>query len=224
MSAQLGAVTIGQSPRDDVVPVIQQVLGSTVEIRQCGALDGLDRAEIEAEAPQSEEGVLATRMRDGSEVKVRREFLVPRIKHCIRSLEEEVDLVLMLCTDPFCGLDSRRLLLSPGRIMTRLVAALEVHRIGILTPLAEQMRSQYQKWNKVVREVTVRVASPYTEADKMAQMGEAFAQDRVEMVALDCIGYTPEMKAAVGDSAGCPVILPSTTLAHTAAELLPGRL
>jgi protein AroM len=222
MSTKVGAVTIGQSPRDDVVPVIQVILGAAVEIIQCGALDGLDRPAVETEAPKSPEGVLATRMRDGSAVKVRREFLVPRIKHCIHSLEEEVELVLMLCTDPFCGLDSRRLLLLPGRILTKLVAALEVNRVGVMTPLSEQTRSQHKRWSKFAREVTVRATSPYTEADKMEAAGEAFAQGKVDLIVMDCIGYTPVMKQDVAKAAGVPVLLPSTTLAHTAAELLSG--
>jgi protein AroM len=220
VGVKIGAVTIGQTPRDDVVPVIQKILGDDVKILQRGALDGLDLSTVVAEAPTSAEGVLATRMRDGRAVKIRREFLVPRIKHCVHSLEEEAELILMLCTDPFCGLDSRRLLLSPGRIMTKLVAALEVRRIAVLTPLSEQIKSQHERWNKVVREVTVRAVSPYTESDRLATAGEAFAEEKVELIVMDCIGYTPGMKEDVGRAAAVPVLLPSTTLAHTAAELL----
>ena len=42
----IGALTIGQSPRTDVIPEIQEFLGGA-EILQAGALDGLSRAEID---------------------------------------------------------------------------------------------------------------------------------------------------------------------------------
>jgi protein AroM len=219
----IGAVTIGQSPRDDIVPVIQQIIGADVEILQCGALDGMKKRDVADQAPASTEGVLVTRMSDGSSVRVRREFLVPRIKHCIHSLESDAELIMMLCTDPFSGLESRRLLLSPGRILLQLVASLEVHRIGVLTPDEAQRKSQYEKWVKVVREVYVGAVSPYTEADRVTTAAEALAREEIELLVMDCIGYTPEMKAAVRDATGCPVFLATTTLAHVAADLL-GKL
>ncbi len=220
MSIAIGAVTIGQSPRDDVVPVIQDVLGADVTVVQCGALDGMDAAEVEREAPKSTEGVLVTRMRDGTSLRVRREFLVPRIKHCIHSIQNDVGLVMLLCTEPFSGLESSRMLLLPGIIMTHLVTALGVQRIGVLTPVEEQVHQQHDKWGKVVRRVFVAAASPYVEPDRVPVAAEALAREEVEMVVMDCIGYTPAMKAEVSRLVQRPVLLPSTILAHTAAELL----
>ena len=220
MSITIGAVTIGQSPRDDVVPVIQNVLGPEVSIIQCGALDGMDAAQVEREAPKVTEGVLVTRMRDRTSLRVRREFLVPRIKHCIHSIQDEAKLVLLLCTDPFSGLESKRLLLLPGLIMTHLVTALGVQRIGVLTPVEEQINQQHDKWGRVVRRVFVAAASPYAEPDLVPVAAQALAREKVEMVVMDCIGYTPAMKAEVSRAVQRPVLLPSTILAHTAAELL----
>ena len=44
----VGLVTIGQSPRPDVVPDMAEITGPGVEIREAGALDGLGRAAIDA--------------------------------------------------------------------------------------------------------------------------------------------------------------------------------
>lgn len=222
MSVTIGAVTIGQSPRDDVVPVVEGVLGGDVTIVQCGALDGMDAAAVRREAPKLAEGVLVTRMRDGTALRVRREFLIPRIKHCIHSIQDDCALLLLLCTDPFSGLESNRVLLLPGLIMTNLVVALGIQRIGILTPVEEQINQQLDKWGKVVRRVFVSAASPYEEPDRVPVAAEALARENVEMVVMDCIGYTPTMKAEVSRAVKRPVLLPSTILAHTAAELLAG--
>jgi len=40
----VGLITIGQSPRPDVVPDMAEIIGPGVEIREAGALDGLRRS------------------------------------------------------------------------------------------------------------------------------------------------------------------------------------
>ena len=45
---RLGAVTIGQSPRTDIIPDLRTVLGAEVEIVEAGALDELAPDEIRA--------------------------------------------------------------------------------------------------------------------------------------------------------------------------------
>ena len=42
---KIGAITVGQSPRVDLIPEIQPILGDSVEIIQAGALDGLSKGE-----------------------------------------------------------------------------------------------------------------------------------------------------------------------------------
>ena len=41
MKPVLGAVTIGQSPRVDLVPELMEMLGGNVTIKEAGALDDL---------------------------------------------------------------------------------------------------------------------------------------------------------------------------------------
>ena len=42
---KIGAITVGQSPRVDLIPEIQPILGDSVEIIQAGTLDGLSKEE-----------------------------------------------------------------------------------------------------------------------------------------------------------------------------------
>ena len=43
MKHTIGTVTIGQSPRIDVVPEIAAILGDNIIINEAGALDGLSK-------------------------------------------------------------------------------------------------------------------------------------------------------------------------------------
>ena len=58
----VGMITIGQSPRSDVVPDMVEILGPGVEIRERGALDGLSPREIAALAPAPDDDLLVTRL------------------------------------------------------------------------------------------------------------------------------------------------------------------
>ena len=51
MSGTIGFVLVGQSGRDDVLPVVRTLLGPGVEVAAKGALDGLSPAELARMAP-----------------------------------------------------------------------------------------------------------------------------------------------------------------------------
>ena len=76
----VGLITVGQSPRNDVVPDMAAILGGDVGILEAGALDGLTRAEIAPLAPEGDDEILVTRLADGSSVFVGRNKVIPRIE------------------------------------------------------------------------------------------------------------------------------------------------
>lgn len=63
---KIGAVTIGQSPRDDIIPEIRDILGPGVEIIETGVLNGLSLEEIKDFYPEPTDFTLVTRMKDGT--------------------------------------------------------------------------------------------------------------------------------------------------------------
>ena len=219
---RLGAVTVGQSPRDDVVPGIASLLGEGVEIVECGILDGLSRPEIRAGAPRPGEDLLVTRMADGTEVRLGRGFAIARLQDCLDALQEEVELFLLLCTDPLPELSSRRPILSPGRLLLSAASGMGVGRLGVLTPAPEQVPMQRKRWQGAAAEVAVEAASPYGRGEPVRRAAAALGRAGVELVAMNCIGYGPAAKRMVREEAGCPALLPSTLLARFAAELLEG--
>ena len=65
---KIGFITIGQSPRDDIMKDILPIIGDDIEILQKGALDNLSEEELEEIAPQSGDTVLVSSLRDGRSV------------------------------------------------------------------------------------------------------------------------------------------------------------
>lgn len=216
----LGAVTIGQSPREDVLVEMQGLL-SEVPVLQCGALDGVSPAELLELAPRPGDPVLVSRLRDGTEVRLAESKILPRLAHCIRSLEPRVGLILVLCTGDLRGLSSVRPLLLAGSLLKPLVGGLGPRRLGVLTPAAEQRAAQQERWRDVaLDQVVVEAASPYGRQGELEEAASRLAAASVDLVVMDCIGYTRAMKAVVRDAVECPVVLAVTALARVTAELL----
>ena len=220
MTSTVGAITIGQSPRPDVVPEMRELLGREVRVVERGALDRLTPDEIAVLARDGSGPVLVTRLRDGTEVRLREDVLVPRVAACVRELEGEVELILLLCTGGFPPLPSGRPVLSPEPVLYNVVRSLGARRVGVLTPAAEQLAFQLERWQKIAERVTVAAASPYGPPDAVCAAAEQLAQTDADVVVMDCIGYTGAMKALVRERVGKPVVLARSALARVAAELL----
>ena len=219
--AVAATITIGQSPRPDIVDEIRPVLGSSVRVIEAGALDGLDRHEIEAMRPDPGDHALVTLLRDGREVLVGHYHVLPRLQACVDRLQDEADVILMLCTGTFPRFATRRPILYPEQLLFQMARAVAPGvRVGVLTPSALQVADQARRWGEVASSVSVQSFSPYTPGDDLDGACAAFQREAVDVVVLDCLGYTVALKQEVRRQVGRPVLLARTVLARVAAELL----
>ena len=202
---KIGAITIGQSPRDDVVGDILPILGEEVTLLQAGGLDGLSREEIQGFAPSPSDYVLISRLR------------------CIETLEDQgAQLILFLCTGDFPPVfHSKVPLIFPCKVLNGLVPALASRgKIAVVTPTQQQVAQSEKKWREYVAEMTAIPASPYGPPEELEQAAHQAAELDVDLVVMDCIGYTVEMKEHFQAVSGKPVVLSRTLAARVVMELL----
>ena len=211
---------MGQSPRDDIVPELAAALGPGREIVQVGVLDGLSAAEIESQRSRGGRGSIVTRLRSGEEVRVKGSFVARRFEKCVAELDGRVEMILVLCTGDLPQLETRVPILYPGPLLRGLTQSLGVKRLGVLTPAAGQVRAQRRRWRSVARRVFVADASPYGPPEAFEQAAERLGRKRVEVVVMDCIGYTRAMQDGVRDKLGVPVLGALSVLGRMAAEML----
>lgn len=216
----IGAVTIGQTPRDDIVPELEVALGTRYKILQVGALDGLNEEEIVNQHRKFGGRLYVTRLRNGAEIRVREDFVSPRLKECLRSLQDRTDLILLLCTGDLPSIRVNCPVLHPGRILQDITRSLDVKSLGVLTPAAEQVKSQRKRWRRLVRNVVVSHVSPYGPLEAFETAAKELRPKRPDVVVMDCIGYTQQMKRIVLAYLDRPVLSASTLLAKVAAEIL----
>jgi len=221
---RIGLITIGQSPRDDLVPDLRPLLPG-VEIIERGALDGLSPEELAGLARDPRGSLLVTRLRDGQGVVVGKTDLLPKVRACVEQLAEEgVDLIGLLCTGSFPPFSVGAPVLYPERLLMHFVAAVcQGSRVGILTPEAGQMADQHRRWARAgLADLEVAPVNPYTpdSARQIREAAERLAAWKADLVVMDCLGYTEVMRQVVRKKLRRPVILARTVLARAIAELL----
>lgn len=216
----IAAITIGQTPRDDVAGELEKVLGPDMRVVQAGALDGLSRAEIDALMPATDDDALVTRLRDGADVIVGKSRILPRLQACLDRLAGESDASAILCAGVFPAFASPHPVVMPERCMSAMVnAAFDGRRLGVIVPIAQQRESYRARWSRVDPRVAVVVASPYDDPARLVDASEALRRAGVSLVVMECMGFTSGMKQIVRDVTGVPALLPASVLARVLAEL-----
>lgn len=218
---RIGLLTIGQSPRDDVVPEIRELLPRGVEIKEAGALDGLTPNEIAAHRPASKQGTLVTRLASGQEVVVDSDFIHKRLDAQIRTLEGQVELMGLLCSGSFPRLSSRVPLLVPHRLLLGFLLALSLPGpLGVLVPAPKQVTPAVEEIRGLGMPAIGGSASPYTQGRRVAEAAQSLVDEGAAAILLHCFGYDLSMKAEVQAVTRRPVILVRSHFAQALAELL----
>ena len=217
---KIGLITIGQSPRSDILPEMTRILGGGYEMVEAGALDGHTLEEIERREIGPDDTLLVSRMRDGTEVRFTEKFVVPLIQRRIAELEEDVDIILLLCSGRFPEFESEVLVVTPSEIVRGAVdAALRRGRLGVVYPAREQIADAAREWGREGMEVYLDAASPYGSEEELVGLAGRLAERDLDLILLNCMGFTHGMKQLVRKRTGKPVIQANALVARVLKEL-----
>ena len=218
---KIGAITIGQAPRVDVTCDIMDIFGDNVELLQRGGLDGLTVEQISKFTPEEGDYVLVSRLTDGTSVTFAERYIVPRLKEAVEELEAEgVKLIMVFCTGEFpAEITSKRIpMVYPVELLHKIVPLLSSNIIT-MTPSALQIEQNEKKWSKFVDKVVSVAASPYGDWADLEAAAHKVKDMEGDLIVLDCIGYTQQMKDMFARITGKLVVLPRTLLARVVSEV-----
>lgn len=220
---RLGMITIGQAPRTDVAPILEAALGTGTELIQVGALDGIMephiREHLYPEGP--EDHVLTSRLANGHAVVFSRNKVKPLIQQKINELEQQgITQILLLCTGVFPGLTTvDALLYEPDRLLPPLLKALVgERRLGVIGPLEQQAESLRLKYGPYGLNPAYASASPYAPDREAFRHAARSLKKQSDMIILDCMGYTREMRSWVAQELDVPVILSNALIGKLLSE------
>jgi len=222
----VGLITIGQSPRPDVVPEMAAVIGPGVEVLEAGALDGLGPREIEALTPTGTDEILVTRLRDGAPVFLGKEKIVGLVEQRIAALERRgATLTALLCTGAFPRLRAGRALIQPHPVLLGTLRGLSwPGRLGVLTPSVPHVPQTDARWRRDGFDPVVAPLSPYEEEDPAAlrRAADAMRAGGAGLVVMDCMGFRRKTRDELRGLTGVPVLLANLLVARVIAEACGG--
>ena len=226
------SITIGQSPRIDLVPELQRIL-PCVEFVERGLLDGMTATAVDALGPTCDEEVLVTRLADGSSVRIRADWAHEEMARAVsEEARGDVAAVLVACSGTFPAVPAVEVpVFLPDRIFGDLVESLAEHAgaLVLVTPDSEQKHAAELRFGRRANgaEVTAVSIDPYegTEAewDRLAESlaSQARAADAPTVVALDCMGYTAEQAERLRLASGGVVVTVRSAVAEALADAIP---
>lgn len=223
MMHKLGTVTVGQSPRVDILPGMMEALGKDVAVIERGALDGLSQKDILSLSPDAEMVRLCTRVSTGTEVVVAKEKIIPKVQEKIDELNQEgVELILLLCTGEFPRFKSKCLVLEAQKLVDRSVEAVvnDQHKMGLVVPLKEQTEQARQSLRHITPHITVVNTSPYGAQDGLQGAALVLKNRDVDLIVMHCMGFTKEHRKVMRQVTGKPVIMANSIVARITGELL----
>lgn len=215
----IGVITLGQTPRVDLIPEFQGELGSFFDLIQCGALDTIQPKEIPP--LKEDERALVSRLKNGEEVRFSPTFIHPYLQSCVDMLiHQRVELIILLCTGQLPPLESSLLLIEPNRIIEGVVGALAKDcSIDLIVPHPRQVKEQLSKRSRIGLVGNVVSASPYGSRKALVNAATYLKKSASSFVLLDCMGYSQASRQLVMEITGKRVLLPRSLVAAMIRQL-----
>lgn len=216
-------ISIGQSPRPDIISIFRENWQDRAEIIEAGALDGLTHGDVAHMTPDEGDHVLVVKMADGTQYIIGRRYLLPRIQACADDLlSKHVTAIILLCTGNFRPFHSPVPFIIPQKIVDNTVAALAGagQVVGVMIPTEEQ---QQQMRRNLAGKGIVPVfasASPHTGEDGIVDAACRLKRYKVDLAIMHCFGYTRHMRDIVKETIGKPVLLSNMLVANVTGALL----
>ena len=173
-------VTIGQSPRIDVIPELMAIMGKDFEYEEIGLLDDPQKLQSLKEINIGDDELLVSRLRNGQEVKISRSWVIHELKNLNLDTRE---LKVLLCTERFCLPD----FILPSEILEAFVVIFRPKKLGVVVPAKDQMEMVRKKWKSFVSNIKMTYFSPYTKTQ-----GDLIILADRDLTILDCMGYDIE--------------------------------
>ncbi|MFN3764048.1 MAG: AroM family protein [Aliihoeflea sp.] len=216
--SKVAFVTVGQSPRTDIVPEMLGWLPPDLGCAEFGVLDGLDHDGVAKLAPRSGEPSLCTRLADGSEVITGKHQTAARLHDLIARLDTQgFAAIVLLCSGRFEGLSAHTMLVEAQPVVDATVDALTASRhLGVVLPLERQIAESHVGETQG-RRVSHTHYSPYARETP----GRAAADvSGCDLIVMHCMGYDDAMRAEMARLTGKPVLLPRRIVASAVDQLI----
>lgn len=216
-------VTIGQTPRLDMVPEMRaEILAGLPEdaltITEFGVLDGKDEAALAGFAARDGQPTFVTRLNDGREIAVDVAAIEAGLNRLLADIDGRFDLIVLLCTGTRIAPLAKSLVVEAQRVVDANFEAIgaSAQRLGVLLPLQRQV-DEFGQRHVFSRPVTLAAASPYGDGDFEAA-GEKLAG--CDLVVMHCMGFSAAMAARMRGHVRAPILVSRRVVSAAVRQLI----
>jgi protein AroM len=212
---RIGFLTIGQSPRDDIMSEMKSLLSPDIEVVEFGVLDDLSPEEIDLLVPKAQEVPLVSQLRDGRQALLSEKRISELLSGAIDFMNTKMNVkaVGLLCSHEFSKKKYSCPVIFPAEYMKFIIAEiLDVHKLGVVVPLDSQIEMTKRKWG--IERTVVVSKSPYVQEKTWNDIADFLFEERVDTVILDCIGFKIQDRNKVYNLLNIPILLPRSVLIY----------
>ena len=222
MTRTLGIAVIGQAPRPDIAALFAAQAPDGTRVVMRGCLDGLADAEIDALPPVDGADTLYTRLPSGRDARISKQAVITRAPDTLAALRADgADALVFNCTGAFPPMTGDAGVLFPSRVLAGLAAGLLPQgRLALLVPLPEQAAKLKGKWERPGVDIIAEALVPSGDEAVAEAAALRLKEQRPDLVAMDCMSYTPQTKAVIKRVLGVPTLLAITATGRVLRELL----
>lgn len=212
-------LSVGQTPRSDLIDEMLESLDVPIEAVEIGALDGLRAAEIDALRVRAGEPSIVTRLADNTDIVVSKPRIGQRMADIVAGVEPHAfDLIVILSTGLFREFDSSCPTVNAQRALESAVISLATQgtAIGLVQPLEKQ-----------IAELTIPALECYRITASYAADGDRDSLARAvldladcEIIVLNSVSFTEADRDMVAKASGKPVVLARRIIASAIRLLL----
>ncbi|MGF0539961.1 AroM family protein [Agrobacterium sp. ES01] len=221
---KIAFVTIGQTPRIDLVPemlaeICVGVPDGKIEYQEYGVLDGMSTQELDGMRAKDGEHSFATRLADGTEIVSSKLRTEEKLNQLLKDIDENgFSLIVLLCTGTRIEPLYKTLVVEAQRIVDSTVEALaaSASRLGVILPLQRQV-DDFSERHIFSGSPRLIAASPYADEDMVERASELKDCD---LIVMHCMGYSAEMLDAVRSSVNAPVLLSRRLVAGIVRQMI----
>ncbi len=211
----LGVLTIGQSPRDDIVPVLRHFLPPGTSIVERGCLDDLTAVEVDRLVPIDDRDAIETRLRSGDSVIVSKAALEPMLANCLIDLPKPI---LFLCSSVFDAMRNQSGVIQPNEIILPVMRHIAAGQtLGVVGPASDLPR-QPDYWHPHAPNARFAAGSPTDDVDELIEAALLLRGQGCTMLFLDCMGFSEDQRHAIREATDLPTVAATTLLARLLPE------
>lgn len=210
-TAALGLVTLGQTPRPDLLALLRGYHPDG-EVHLVGALDDLPPADQAGLDLGDDTYLLRAQLADGGVARVSLEAVEPLIAARAAALAQTCDLVVVLCGGDFQRIEiAGTPLVLPGRLAPAVIGNLGVgRRLGVVTPIEQQAPFAMAKWRADGFDPVVVTCPPQADTavrhHALREIGARLRAEHLDAVLLDCFSFGTADSRVLHDVVGAPVV------------------